>query len=462
MKLTTPRSKPAKKLFESDDSDNQENDCHSPTKQRKLTADPVEEAKRSLNPAFLTDIKFRDEEYKKVKSFLQTCLSEQRSGGIYISGPPGTGKTLSVSHVTDSLQKEFRFKRLLINCMGCRTPADIYEKILTESGLQTPRKKKDCLEAVTDQIVTPSKGKRRPVTVIIFDEIDELESKNSDVLYTLFAWPQFEGSKVIVIGISNTLDFTKKNLKRFETLKMQSVETVTFHPYTKDQVKGILQSRLPQLPDGSALVTDAALELCARKVSSLCGDIRKALDVIRRAIELAEAEPVSQSDALRVTSDDGFNGTPRKRKTVLNNQTALIQPVGVSFVSKVLNDVYASKALEVRNQKQNLPAQQQLSLCALLLLSKYSGKKETTLSRAHSTFVKICKKKNSGSSAESVSDFLSMCQLLEAKGFVSVKPGKETSLSKISLNVDEAEIEQVMTDRSFLKSILSDATLIII
>ena len=416
---------------------------------------------RALNPAFLTDVKFRDEEYGKVKTFLQTCLSEQQSGGIYISGPPGTGKTLSVSRITESLQKEFRFRSVVINCMGCRSPADVYEKILTESGLQTPRKRKDCLEAVTDQIVTPTKGKKRPMTVIVFDEIDELESKNGDVLYTLYGWPQFEGSKVIVVGISNTLDFTKRNLKRFDSLKMQSVETVNFHPYTKDQVKGILQSRLPRLPDGSLLVKDAALELCARKVSSLCGDIRKALDVIRRAIELSELDTASRRSGLRATSDDGFNGSPRKRSSDLVSKTSAIEPVGVSFVSKVLNDVYASKALEVTNQNQNhsLPAQQQLTLCALLLLSKFSAKKETTLPRAHTVFVKICKKKNSGS-AESMSDFLNMCHLLEAKGFVSVKTGKETSFSKISLNVDEAEIEQAMTDKSLLKSILRDSALV--
>lgn len=457
------RVKSAKKLFQVCDQENRT----SPPKQRKLPADqaaarPVvsilDEAKQALNPAHVTDVKFRHNERVVVEKFLLTSLKEKRSGGLYIAGPPGTGKTLTVSRVIESLQSEFRFKSVLINCMGCRTPTDVYMRILTESGLKTPRKQKDCLDLVTEQIVTPVKGKR--MTVLVFDEVDELESKNCDVLYTLFEWPQFTDSKVIVIGISNTLDFTKRSLKRFSSLKADAVETVSFQPYTKDQVKGILQSRLPYLSDGRLLVSDGALELCARKVSSLCGDIRKGLDVIRRAVELAELESQSsEQPGLRVTSDDGFNCSPRKRKS---SAVSLTEPVAVRFVCKVLDEVYSSKAREVTSTDQgnSLPAQQQLTLCALLLLSKFSGKRDTTLSAAHRVFVKICNKKNSGSSAESAADFLNMCQLLEAKGFVSVKSGKETSLSKICLNVDEAEVEQVMSDKNLLRSILCDAALV--
>ena len=462
--------KSAKKLF--DNSCDQENET-SPSKQRKILDDEDEvqekkpenlfaEAKRSLNPAFLTDVKFRDKEYQKIQSFLTRCLTDKEAASIYISGPPGTGKTLSVRHIIDSLKDSFSFKSIVVNCMGCRTPESVYEKILTESGLETPRKRKECLEIVADKIVTPTKGRKKPMTVIVFDEIDELESKNRDVLYTLFEWPLFEGSKVIVVGISNTLDFTKRHLKRMPSLQMDTITTVNFQPYSKDQVKGILLSRLPVLPNGSPLVSDVALELCAKKVSSLCGDIRKALDVVRRAIELYEVESTGQqTEGLKATSDDVLNcGTPRKNRTKSSVMPA-IEPIGIRYVSKVLNEVYASKALEVRGDERQLPTQQQLSLCALLLISKFTSKKETTLSRAHRVFDRICRKKSSSSAGESVSDFLNMCHLLESKGFVTVKAGKETSLSKISLNVDESEIEQVMTDKSLLRSILSDSGLVV-
>ena len=48
------------------------------------------------------------------------------------------------------------------------------------------------------------------------------------------------------------------------------------------QMFTILKSRLRSLP----VFTDDALELCARKVRSVSGDVRRALQLCRRAIEL--------------------------------------------------------------------------------------------------------------------------------------------------------------------------------
>jgi cell division control protein 6 len=46
--------------------------------------------------------------------------------------------------------------------------------------------------------------------------------------------------------------------------------------------------------DGMSVVEPSAIQFCARKISAVAGDMRKALDVCRRAIEMVEHEVKSQ------------------------------------------------------------------------------------------------------------------------------------------------------------------------
>lgn len=68
---------------------------------------------------------------------------------------------------------------------------------------------------------------------------------------------------------------------------------MTFQPYTHKQLKEILMSRLADL---RAFQADA-VQLVARKVAALSGDARRALDICRRATEIAERDAASANDA---------------------------------------------------------------------------------------------------------------------------------------------------------------------
>jgi cell division control protein 6 len=50
--------------------------------------------------------------------------------------------------------------------------------------------------------------------LLVLDEIDQLESKCQEVLYTLFEWPYLANSKLILVGIANALDLTDRILPR--------------------------------------------------------------------------------------------------------------------------------------------------------------------------------------------------------------------------------------------------------
>lgn len=424
---------------------------------RPVESNPVEEAKYWLNSSCPVDILYRENECQQIKEFLLDHLNRGAAGSLYVSGAPGTGKTLCVTHIMNQLQDTMRFKHLMVNCMGCRTPSSVFSRISKELGLEA-KNGKISREMIEENIVTPTKSGRKnkklaPMTIIVLDEIDELQNKSQDVLYTLFEWPQMSGSRLILVGIANTLDFATRSLNRLEKMSMGCVTEISFQPYTKDQVKGIIACRLPKSDADNPIFKESALELCARKVASVSGDIRKALHVCRRALELAQT--TARPDILlKVTSDDGLNpGSPRIK------QSEAYGSVTVTHVSQVLKDVYGSKAQEVSSSNGNhsLPATQQILLSSLLLFSKFSKKKEVEVTKCHQIFVRICTKKSIA--VENSSEFLSMCQLLESKGLLTLKTVKD--VKKISLSVDEDEINRIMTDKNLFKSILSDSSLIV-
>ena len=58
-----------------------------------------------------------------------------------------------------------------------------------------------------------------------------------------------------------------------------------FQPYSHNQLQTIVTSRV----EGLSIFQQDAIQLVARKVASLSGDARRALDICRRATELAES-----------------------------------------------------------------------------------------------------------------------------------------------------------------------------
>jgi len=80
---------------------------------------------------------------------------------------------------------------------------------------------------------------------------------------------------------------------------------ITFPGYTHDQLMQIIQSRLEGVPGN--IVHPDAVQFAARKVAAVSGDARRALDICRRAVEIAETETTSQEQ-----EDEAQPNTPSK------------------------------------------------------------------------------------------------------------------------------------------------------
>ena len=265
----------------------------------------------------LESLEAREKEAYFLKSFLLENINTKTSNSLYVSGPPGTGKTaqldITLNHVMKKIGNDIgssvsqfgnrRNKFVKINCMSIRHPENIFHEIycaceMTGKHSTSYSRRRD----VDDLFQLLMHQDQVDSVTILLDELDHLITKDEQVLFQLFnlASPQkseFIKTKLILIGISNALDFTDKFLPRLKRNCM-SPQLLTFMPYTCDQIKQIIISKLTFLKenDKENVSSDtsipifqlAAIQLCCKKTGSVTGDLRKAFDICYKSIELVE------------------------------------------------------------------------------------------------------------------------------------------------------------------------------
>ncbi|XP_077997375.1 cell division control protein 6 homolog [Glandiceps talaboti] len=421
---------------------------HKPLRLQRQEGECYQRVKRALHTSMPDNLLCRETEIKVVTDFLRRHVGKQKPGSLYISGAPGTGKTATLMQIIENNRSEFAdIKVIFVNCMSIKNSTAIYNKVISQLSDNATYKSnsKDAVKYLEKKF--SSSG---PPVLLILDEIDQLDSKNQEILYTMFEWPSLPKSRLVLIGIANALDFTDRILPRLQARPKCKPQLLNFPPYTKDQIVTILQDRLEKTKcDGQQVVDAAAVQFCARKVAAIAGDMRKALDVCRRAVEVVESDVRSQM-VLQPSSEASLPPSPRK----LTPKRPIPKKVSLVHISNVVSEVYGSRMMSSsKNQEQSFPVQQKLIICTLLLMLKQGKAKEITVGKLHDTYCSICKSRQMGSVDQS--EFLSLCTLLETRGIIGLKKGKDTRLTKVYLRLEEKEVEFALQDKVMMSSILS-------
>ncbi|XP_043969462.1 cell division control protein 6 homolog [Gambusia affinis] len=374
--------------------------------------------KQALHTAIPECLLSRDAERASIRSFLEDKVLQRVPSSLYISGAPGTGKTACLNCILQEMKSELAsVKTVVVNCMSLRTSHAIFPllayklKAGGQSGLQR-------------FLTAPG-----PTVLLVLDEMDQLDSKAQDVLYTIFEWPYLPRSRLCLIGIANALDLTDRILPRLQAQTHCRPLLLHFPPYSRQELSAIIQDRLSKV-SAEGLLDASAVQFCARKVSAVSGDARKALDICRRAVEIAEADERQKASA----------------KASL---------VGLPQVAKVLSEVYGDRmaAQSGGSEGESFPLQQKLLVCCLLLLIRKGKSKETNLGKLHEVYSRLCAQRQVSGVGQG--ECLALCGLLESRGIFALKKAKEGRLTKVFLKIDEKDVENALKDRTLLGSILA-------
>ena len=181
---------------------------------------------------------------------------------MYISGIPGIGKTASFLEEIKKLKEKYQHKIIFIhiNCLKLEKPEDCYEIILRNIlGVKKVNNSKANLylenlfrykqlpsDLEYNKIEENYKEKLEKVKIILLDEFDYLintsNKHNQDIVYNLLEWAHCKYSRIVNIGIANTMDMPEKL-----NLKIQSrmgKNRIVFKAYTSDQIQEIINTRI--------------------------------------------------------------------------------------------------------------------------------------------------------------------------------------------------------------------------
>ena len=278
---------------------------------------------RSANPGRLIG---REEERSELSTFIKAGIELKSGRCIYVSGPPGTGKSALVGEVCRDLQGKEGVQAAYINCMSIKNSKDIYCKLIEDLGgniLELEGSEMVALKAM----FLPKKRIPNQVYVVTLDEIDHLDL---DLLCTFFEWSLYRSSRLILIGIANALDLTDRCLPQLKARNLKP-KLLPFMPYTVPQITSVITAKLQSLVSSSStsklnqipFLQPNAIQLCSKKVASQTGDLRKAFDIVRRTIDIIEAETKQKhQDDLNALN---LQSTPTRNTPLLDN-TNLCSP----------------------------------------------------------------------------------------------------------------------------------------
>jgi Cdc6-like AAA superfamily ATPase len=237
---------------------------------------------------------------------------------VYVFERPGLGKTAVVKEALRALRADVcaqelsPFYYIEFNCYGFDGSwGDFCQRIvyLLWGQRLVPRVAVAALQGCM-------RTSTLPYLVLFLDEFDGLTGKHA-LLYNLFDLSGECGSRLIVLCASTDVGLLEKLPRRI--LSRMGAIRVCMPPYTRDELVDILLERVrrrvsnlllfsPPLPRAASSTVPSAIRIVAAEVAARSGDARLALELLRRAVEIARSRdaPFVESGDARAALHEVF------------------------------------------------------------------------------------------------------------------------------------------------------------
>ena len=404
-----------------------------------------------------TSLPCRENEHQEIESFVKEVLTGGNSGRgkcLYVSGIPGTGKTATVLQVMRTLREAANARTIphfqFVDINGLRLPSpqhaysSLYEALT--GNVLGPR---SAVAALEEMFATPNLRRRGQHTVVLLDELDSLMNKTQTVLYNLFDWPSRQGSNLTIIGIANTMDLPERMHPRIGS--RLGGNRLVFHPYQRDQLNTIMESRL-----GTSAFEKNAIQLITGKVANCSGDVRRCLELCRRAAEIATKR----------CQDNGGEGEVKvlvryfclyalsphlvfmrhivcpphmhRLPTTTNTTIIFIFHVQIKDAHNAIQEAFTTPHAAMVRESSWL---ERLLLAAIVLETRYTGKYEVVLENVALRLTGLCDNR-----PQPFTDVLDAAMSLAARKII-LCDGEHSRLKvNIALNVPTEDLIFVLTD----------------
>ncbi|OAF71956.1 hypothetical protein A3Q56_00277 [Intoshia linei] len=223
----------------------------------------------------------REKEYNHIKKFVSSHLKQKVGACLYISGVPGTGKTATVTKIISDITNSFKaVKYVHLNGMESTGPNQIYSKMvqqLTGRKMSTT-KSLPCLVNLFGINLIEKTQKKYTSALIVIDELDMLVgSQKNSAIYNIFDWPNQSKSCLVVLAIANAMDLPERLSAKISS--RIGLNRLTFEPYYYDELIKIIKYKCTSILPS---IGSKNVEFISRKVASLSGDVRRAIDTCNK------------------------------------------------------------------------------------------------------------------------------------------------------------------------------------